>query len=183
MIVVDEEDSRTAAHEAGHVLLMWDSSAVVRFRSLVRMPKDVRIRCDYAKPWLEKHAWDGIVIAAGGMAAEKLTFVDFEPWHCKGDLECLRVSIQGLQKDQGGLLPMPPWPEAAAAHAPAFERFFKIRLPLGYATIMTWAYRRALDLLGERLTPLRKLHELLLGDIQRSHDEIAAVLGPRPTFA
>lgn len=182
MIIIDEEDSRTAAHEAGHLLLMWPSEAILEIHGLRRLKTSVKIEAKYVEPWLERHAWEGLIISAAGMAAEKLTFGDFEPGPCQSDLGLMRVSIEDLQQTKGGELPMPPWPEASAGHAPPFERFFKKRLPLGHAIIMTWAYRSALDLLGEGLTPLRRLHELFLEDIERSHDEIAAVLGPRPTF-
>ncbi|HTK60685.1 MAG TPA: hypothetical protein VL283_05795 [Candidatus Baltobacteraceae bacterium] len=174
-----ETSSRTAAHEAGHVLAAWLSWAVASVEgtvfSLDEGHSRVSVHRTFKRPYTAIQLWEGLVISSGGMAGEVVTHVTFHTSNCRVDINAMRIQVEMLAKAFGASL-RPPWPEPGGHKAPPFERYFEGGLPDGWGDLMRSAYRRAKDLILLHRGAFERLRTAMLVKIELTTAEIEAAL-------
>lgn len=177
--VSGEMASRTAAHEAGHVLAAWLSWAVASVEGTVFIPGDtelvVEVKRTFREPLQPIQLWEALVISSAGMAGEVVTHQTFRTRNSNVDIRGMRTQMEQLAK-WFGAAPKPPWPEPSAHEAPPFETYFRDGLPDGWGGIMRSAYRRAKDLILSNRGAFERLRTAMLVNIELSTAEIEAAL-------
>jgi hypothetical protein len=177
--VSGEMVSRTAAHEAGHILPAWLSWAVASVEGTVYVPGDeelrVEVRRTYRKPYQSIFLWEALVISSGGMAGEAMTHTTFRTRSARIDLEGMRLQVELITKHFGASV-SPPWPDSGDHHAPPFETYFKGGLQDGWGDLMRAAYRRARQLILSNRGAFERLRTAMLVKIELTTAEIEVAL-------
>ncbi|MEK7545715.1 MAG: hypothetical protein AAB554_01395 [Patescibacteria group bacterium] len=174
-----ETASRTAAHEAGHILTAWLSWAVASVDGTVFITGDddtrVEVKMTYRRPYQPIQLWEALVISSAGMAGEVVTHHAFKTRNARVDIQNMRTQIEQLTRWFGTAL-KPPWPEPTARDAPPFETYFKDNLPDGWGGLMRSVYRRARDIILSNRGAFERLRTAMLVKIELTTAEIEAAL-------
>lgn len=177
--VSGEMVSRTAAHEAGHILPAWLSWAVASVEGTFYVPGDkehrVEVRRTYREPYQAIFLWEALVISSGGMAGEVVTHRTFRTRNARIDLDGMKTQVELLTK-QFGASAKAPWPDPGEHHAPPFESYFKDGLPDGWGELMRSAYRRARFLIISNRGAFERLRTAMLVNIELRAPDIEAAL-------
>lgn len=173
-----EEISRTAAHEAGHVLVAWLSPSICRVTGVVLRRRGTEriasVKRETHRPQTPFMLWDALVISVAGMAAEAMTHATFHTRNARSDLGGMRTVIAEIRRWYGTL--RPPWPEPGTHAAPPFERYFSDGLPDDEAELMRSAYRRARGLILAHRGAYERLRTAMLIELEIDEAGIAAAL-------
>ncbi|HJV32574.1 MAG TPA: hypothetical protein VJ694_00960 [Patescibacteria group bacterium] len=170
-----ETASRTAAHEAGHILPAWLSWAVETVDGTIFRGDRVSVERTFRKPHHAIQLWEALVISSGGMAGEALTHTTFRTRNSRVDIDAMRTQLGYITKHFGSAA-RPPWPEPADHRAPPFETYFRNGLPDGWGELMRSAYRRARDIILANRGAFERLRTAMLVKMEMTSDEIGEAL-------
>ncbi|HTM68726.1 MAG TPA: hypothetical protein VL426_05505 [Candidatus Binatia bacterium] len=174
-------DERTAAHEAGHAILAWVSPNVSRLTAVTLDDKDgdAVVRFDRRPLVTPADRWDSIVIALAGIAGEGRAFGSIKAWGAGRDLHRARLWAEELAA-AGDPMAAWLWEEPRAASTLDVGAMYKDRPSPLACDVLNKGFRRAKDVIALRPDKFDALRAALRQRRSLTHDEVGALLGPRP---
>lgn len=176
-----EDNSITAAHEAGHALVAWLSPAIEAVEGVFWGVKDSRSSRASVKRSIREPAtlytyWENGTVLAAGMVAEIITHQRFQTGPCGSDLRGLyRTSLAICQKFRDKA-PVSPWPHPPSAKVPPFGTYFEGGLEPGLSEVFGLCYLRARHQILSHRMAYGRLRVLLIEKMERSTAEISDAL-------
>jgi len=169
----------TAVHESGHAVLSWRSPTVLKINSaelhegggtVWRQNTNIPTNVSY---------WYDIAICLAGIAAELELVTTFSPVASKKDL--LLAAQTARQIIAGGhTLANCPWDDESSADTIDVGSVLKTRPANDVNDILRRCFQHARYIIRENRPGMLKLAKEILKRDKLTHDDIVAVLGPRP---
>lgn len=169
-------DERTAVHEAGHLLISYYCSDVVKVTKC-SIDVDESGNAITTGIWkLDRNKWNELVVMLGGIAGELSLYNKFRSGGASSDLMVAR----SLATDIINSNILPPWTtDDITVYNLPFSNMFTTELSIEEEIILNTAYNKSKSVLVVHQNLYIKLINLLLEKRTITEDDVEKILGSR----